>query len=283
MTQQSRGAMHPPNGTRDGREPPPLWLVVLMCPLSLGILAGGISFLYHALFAQNPPGTIVVNPVFSLLMLVAGGAGLYAGCLAVYRRCIPARPAPIAVAPPPVQTRRAPAWQGMLLRGFFWLAGAELKLWLLSLFLVGWGAWELYKQERAAWSWHRTEAIVLEGTVVSRYLRTDPPRPPLVPRIRYRYEVAGQSFDSTQVTTGDPLVFDTTDQAEAFLAHHRVGQTIPVLYQPHAPAQAVLIVSRDGGCWLLLGFGVPTLLLTAYLSWKRRGRSEPDIDVSVLG
>jgi hypothetical protein len=123
---------------------------------------------------------------------------------------------------------------------------------------------------------------VLEAKVVSRYLRTDPPRPPLVPRLRYRYEVAGQPFESSQVTTGDPLVFATADEAEAFLARHRVGDTIPVLYQPDAPEQATLIVSRDGGGWLLLGFGVPTLLLTAYLSWKRCGRSEPDIDVPVL-
>jgi hypothetical protein len=280
--------MQPHEGTTNRSEPPPpLWLVVLTFPLSLGILAAAIMFLYHALLAQNPPGTTVVNPGFSILMLVAGGVGLYAGCGAVYRRFVPSSPARHPVAPPPppaqVQTRPIPARQGALLSWFFWLLSGELKMWLVSLFLVGWGAWELYKQERAAWRWQRTEGIVLEGTVVSRYLRTDPPRPPLVPRLRYRYEVAGSLFDSTRVTTGDPLVFATTNEAEAFLGSHRVGQTIPVLYQPDAPTQATLIVSRDGGCWILLGFGLPTLLLTAYLSWKRRGRSEPDIDVPVLG
>jgi hypothetical protein len=254
-----------------------------MFPLSLGILAAGIAFLYHALLAQNPPGTTVVNPAFSILMLVAGGIGWYAGCAAVFRRFVPARH-PVATPPPAqIEAHPAPAWEGALLRWFFWLVGGELKLWLVSLFLVGWGAWELYKQERAAWSWHPTEGIILEATVVSRYLRTAPPRPPLVPRFRYRYDIAGQSFESTQVTTCDPLVFATSDEAEAFLACHRVGDTVPILYQPDAPGEATLIVSRDGGGWLLLGFGVPTLLLTAYLSWKRRGRSEPDLDVAVLG
>jgi hypothetical protein len=278
--------MQPRGGSNGGREPPPpLWLVVLTFPLSLGILAAAVAFLYHAFLARNPPGTTVVNPAFSVMMLAAGGAGLYAGCAAAFRRFVPARPKPLPAAPPPpapVDARPAPAWQGALLRWFFWLVGAELKLWLLALFLVGWGAWELYKQERAAWSWHRAEGVVLEARVVSRYLRTEPPRPPLVPRLRYRYEVAGRSFESTQVTTGDPPVFATADEAEAFLARHRVGDTIPVLYQPEAPGQATLVVTRDGGGWLLLGFGVPTLLLAAYLSWRRRGSLGPDIDVAVL-
>jgi hypothetical protein len=275
------------DGTGSGGEPPPpIWLVVLTFPLSLGILVAGSAFMYHALLAQNPAGTTVVNPAFSILMLAAGGVGLYAGCWGVYRRFIPARPKPLPVAPPPPPapdpTRPAAAGQ-VAQRWFFWLAGAELKLWLLSLFLVGWGVWELYKQESAAWRWRRTEGVVLESRVVSRYLRTDPPRPPLVPQLRYHYEVAGQAFDATRVTTGDPLVFATTDDAEAFLARHRVGNIVPVLYQPDAPDQATLLVSRDGGCWILFGFGVPTLLLTAYLSWKRRGRSEQDVDVPVLG
>src|SRR5262249_23735763 len=140
----------------------------------------------------------VVNPAFSFLMLLAGGSGLYAGCAAIFRRFIPARATSLPVAPPPTPgplvARPTPAPPGALLRWFFLLLGAELKLWLLSLFRVGWGAWELYKQEKAAWRWHRTEGVVLEARVVSRYVRTDPPRPPLVPRLRYRYEVAGQSF-----------------------------------------------------------------------------------------
>jgi hypothetical protein len=276
--------MQSPDEASTRSEPlPPLWLVVVMFPLSLGLIAAGLLFLHHALIAHNPPGTMVANPAFSILMLVAGGVGFYAGCAAVFRRFVPARPAVAPPPPAPVEARPASPVQGALLRWFFWLLGGELKMWLLSLFLAGWGVWELYKQERAAWSWHRTEGIILEATVVSRYLRTVPPRPPLVPRLRYRYEIGGQFFESTRVTTGDPLVFATKDEAGAFLGRHRVGDAIPVLYQPDAPAQATLIVSRDGGGWLLLGFGVPMLVLTAYLSWKRRGRSEPDLDLAVLG
>src|SRR5262249_42759134 len=158
-----------------------------------------------------------------------------------------------------------PAWQRTLLRWFFWVLGGELKLWLVSLFLVGWGAGGLYQKERAGWRGDRTEGGGVEAGGGSRYLRTDPPRPPLGPRLRYRYEVDGQSFESIQVTTGDPLVFATADEAEVFLARHRVEDTIAVLYLPDAPGQATLIVSRDGGAWILLGFGVPTLLLTGYL------------------
>lgn len=278
----------PPRDETTRREPPPaLWLLVLIFPLSLGILAAGVAFLYHALFAEKPPGALVVNPAFSVLMLIAGCAGLYAVCVTVFRQFVPARPTPSPVGPPPPSTpipdRPVPAWQRSLTGWCFWLLSGELKLWLLSLFLVGWGMVELYKQESAAWQWRRTEGTVLEAKVISRYLRTNPPRPPLVPRLRYRYEVAGREFESTQVTTGDPLVFATTDEGEAFLARHRVGDTVPVLYQPEAPEQATLIVSRDGGCWILLGFGVPTLLLTAYLAWKRRGRTEPSVEVSPLG
>ncbi len=281
--------MQPRDGTTNNHEPPPpLWLVAVMLLLGLGILAAAVAFLYHAFFGHRPHGTPVVNPVFSVLMLVAGGAGLYAGGAAVFRRFVPARPTPPPVSPPPppppVEARPAPAWQGRLLHWLLWLAGAELKLWLLSLFLVGWGAWELYRQEREVGRWQQTDGVILEARVVVRYrsLRANPPRPPLVPRVRYRYGVGGRSFEGIRVTTGDPPVFSSTDEANAFLACHRVGETVPVRYRPEAPDQATLTVSRDGGGWLLLGFGVPTLLLTAYLSWKRRGRSEPDIDVSVL-
>jgi hypothetical protein len=257
----------------------------LIFPISLGIIAAGGAFLYHALVAHHPPGTPVVNPVFSLLMILAGGAGLYAGGAAVYRRILPAPPGtPPAAPPPPAPHASQPvaARQGTLTCLFFWLLSTEFKLWLLSLFLVGWGLWELYKQERAVWQWHPTAGVVLEAEVVSRYLRTNPPRPPLVPRLRYRYEVDGKSFESTQVTTGSPPVFATTEEGKEFLDRHRVGEAVTVLYLPDAPDQATLTVSRDGGCWILLGFGVPTLLLTAYLTWKRRRKSEPDFDVPVL-
>src|SRR5437867_814329 len=129
--------------TNTSREPP-LWLVVLMFPLSLGVIAAALAFLYHALVAHNPPGTTVVNPAFSLLMLVAGGVGFCAGCAAVFRRVVPASPAPSPGPPPtpkPVEVRPALAWQTTLLSWFFWLLGAQLQLWLISLFLIGWGAW----------------------------------------------------------------------------------------------------------------------------------------------
>jgi hypothetical protein len=65
-----------------------------MFPLSLGILAAGLLFLCHWLFAEERPGSLYVNPGFSVIMMVAGGFGLYAGCLSVYRRLFPAPPAP---------------------------------------------------------------------------------------------------------------------------------------------------------------------------------------------
>jgi hypothetical protein len=265
-------------------EPPaPLWLVLLVFPLSLGIVAAGVLFLYHALLADNPPGTTVVNPAFSVLMLVAGGVGLHQGCAAILRRTVgQARTlAPSPPAPLPERERGArPASEDAsptggpektLDRGL-WLLGwlSALKMWLVPLFLVGFGLYLLIQQEMAVWQWHPTEGEVLESRVESRYLRTNPPRPPLVPRIRYRYEVAGSAFQSTQVTTGEPLVFATTDEAEQFLVRHLVGGKVAVLYLPDAPRQATLMVSRDSGWWIPLGFGLPCLLLVAFLSWKRR-------------
>jgi hypothetical protein len=88
----------PKTGT--GPTPPtPLWLVVLMFPLSLGIIGAAVVFLYHALFADKPPGMMYVNPVFSLLMLAAGVAGLIAGCKTVFRRIVGARRVPPSSAP----------------------------------------------------------------------------------------------------------------------------------------------------------------------------------------
>jgi hypothetical protein len=91
-----------------GKEP--LWQIVLTFPLSLGLLAAGVGFLIHALFIEKPPGTIVVNPGFSVIMMVAGGFGLYAGCRSVFRRLFPAPtpPSPAPAPPLPSGSGRAP-------------------------------------------------------------------------------------------------------------------------------------------------------------------------------
>ncbi len=64
----------------------PLWQALLMFPLGLIGMGAGLALLYHYFLADHPPGTMVVNPFFSLVLVVAGGAGLVHGCVGLFRR-----------------------------------------------------------------------------------------------------------------------------------------------------------------------------------------------------
>lgn len=66
--------------------PVALWQAVVLIACGLvGVVAGAL-LLYHRFFAAKPPGMVVVNPFYSVLMIAGGGFGLYYGLAVLYRR-----------------------------------------------------------------------------------------------------------------------------------------------------------------------------------------------------
>lgn len=74
--------------------------------------------------------------------------------------------------------------------------------------------------------------------------------------LRYRYAVAGKTYESTRYNAGDVMSDgEYRDLEIAFPA----GSSTRVFYDPQSPARAVLVPGISGGHWS--GLAVPPLLL----------------------
>jgi hypothetical protein len=169
------------------------------------------------------------------------------------------------------------SWMERFVALVFWIGG--LKELLISLFFTGFGLYELSKQELSIRQWKQTQGTVLESETVWLEQKKGSFSPPLTVKVRYQYVVEGCPYESTRITTGEPILFYDVQQAAQFRKQHPPGATVAVYYATYAPSQAALIVDRSSGPWILLGFGVPCLLLVIYVRRCRRQSGSPDIDV----
>ncbi len=169
-------------------------------------------------------------------------------------------------------------------RCLLWLISGEFKCGAIGLFLVGFGIWELAKQELSIFTWRTTRGTVLESRTEWVEQRRGSIGPQITVRVRYQYVVDGRNYESTRITTGEPILFYGVQEAAAFRQRFRPGDPIQVLYAPYAPSEATLMAERSSGPWILLGFGSPCLFLAIYRWRQRRRRSEPvypDVEVPV--
>jgi hypothetical protein len=165
-----------------------------------------------------------------------------------------------------------------------WLSSGESKGWFISLFLVSFGLYELAKQELSIRQWGQTQGTVVESQTVWLERTRDVSGPPLAVAIRYQYAVGGEKYESTCITTGEPVLFYDLRQAAEFRKQYPGGAKVTVFYAPYAPSEATLIAGRSSGPWILLGFGVPCLLVVVYMRRKRRRLGEephPHVDIPV--
>jgi hypothetical protein len=165
-----------------------------------------------------------------------------------------------------------------------WLVFGEFKLWALSLFLVGFGLYELARQELSMLAWKKTRGVVVSSETRSLERDRDRFGPSFTVDVRYRYTVDGRDYSSDRFTTGNPRLFYWVQEAAEFRKRFPPGKEVEVLYAPYDPAQATLFAERSSGPWISLGLGVPLLLLTAYVHLRRVRRREevdpvPDIPI----
>jgi hypothetical protein len=172
-------------------------------------------------------------------------------------------------------------WLALLSRLFLWVISGEFKGWLLSLFLIGFGLWELAREELSILCWQQTQGVVIEAQTEWIERKGGILGAPLTVRIRYRYWVDGQVYESTRLTTNEPKSFYWVQKAAAFRKQFPPGGPVMVLYAPYDPSQATLFAERSCGPWILLGFGIPLLLLTLRVYWQRRRDEEPTPDIHV--
>jgi hypothetical protein len=127
-------------------------------------------------------------------------------------------------------------------------AGAVLTALLCGLLLTAW----LYLQHAAhTGSWPAVKGIVLENTVT---VERGPDGQIFLPTVRYRYEVAGRSFESSSIRW-TPIQHRQYTRARKLLDRYTPGQSVSVHYDPQRPYLAVLKPSR--------GISLPPVLVIA--------------------
>lgn len=174
--------------------------------------------------------------------------------------------------------------RGWLVRLFFWFLSGEFKVGALGLFFVGFGLSELVRQELSILNWRSTQGTVVESQTVRLEQKEGRFGPRLTVRVRYRYTVDGREYESTRITTGEPVLFYGFQDAAEFRKRFPPGSAVKVLYSPYSASDATLIAERGSGPWILLGFGVSGLLLAIFARWRRRRDGEeppPDLDIPV--
>jgi hypothetical protein len=172
--------------------------------------------------------------------------------------------------------------RGWAVRLLFWFLSGEFKAGALGLFLVGFGLFQLAAQELSIRSWRKTEGTVVDSRTEWLEQKKGSFGPQLTVRVRYRYTVDGKDYESSRITTGEPALFYGVQEAAAFRKRFPPGGRVTVLYAPYAPSEATLIAGRSSGPWILLGFGVPGLLLAVFVRWRRHRAGEeahPDVDI----
>ena len=126
----------------------------------------------------------------------------------------------------------------LVVGGAFAVAGAAV---------LGYGFLNL---SRAADSeeWPTTPGEVVESVVATEWSEGRM----YYPAIRYRYAVAGRSYEADCVRFGGPLKASWRSSAEAMVARYRKGTQVRVRYCPGKPTLAVLEPGPNWYIWVVL-------------------------------
>ncbi len=119
-------------------------------------------------------------------------------------------------------------WVGFLVG----VAFVALGVYLGGLALRSW------RQARETTRWPRTEGEILESWVESK--EDSEGDLSYRPVIRYRYQVADQSFEGDLVSVGARNLYGSFGWAQGAVDRYSEGDSVDVYFDPQEPAQAVL-------------------------------------------
>jgi hypothetical protein len=139
----------------------------------------------------------------------------------------------------------SPSPSEITLYGIAFIVGGPL----LALLLVGMAV-RARRRAAAAYTWPTTRGIVIASSVKSTSNRGS-----YAPKITYRYQVAGQTYESAVMSrnfqTGGPR-----NIAQAKADEYPVGRQVDVRYDPEKPQEAVLELVTPAVWWLYLLAGL---------------------------
>jgi len=126
--------------------------------------------------------------------------------------------------------------------------GSFAALWIgMSLLFLAIGGYFVYEQEVALREHEPTEATVV-GTDIERDVDRNVGEPDDVtytPKVRYRYEVDGETHTSTNVFPGGTPGRGDRGWAEEITSDYGAGDEVTVYYDPDEPGEAYLVQKRS--------------------------------------
>lgn len=168
------------------------------------------------------------------------------------------------------------------------LAGAVLLLALVGTGLGVWGLSEVWRTR----DWVQTEGEVVrfelatyEYTAQHSGGATSQENGHRI-KVWYRYRAGGQSFESARYSELEPWDDYTNDAASLAAWRERVelvraGQ-VPVWYDPHAPAEAVLLLPERAPPAVVLAVALCLLVFASYrlVVWRRAHRAHAAVEAA---
>jgi len=128
----------------------------------------------------------------------------------------------------------------------------DLKLILLALgaglVLLGGGRWIAWKRRAASYAnWPSAESTIVSSGIRARTSVDDDnvQFEYWEPQVKYRYAVAGTSFEGNKVHWFDQP-FRNRDDADQWLMSHLEGTAVRAFYDPARPAASALELNRPG-------------------------------------
>lgn len=159
--------------------------------------------------------------------------------------------------------------------GSWWLASLGLVLAVAGVVFVGmlWTAWQRAEETRR---WPQAQAQVLSSQVIPFQATFSSPQKYRIV-VRYRYEVAGQTYVSERIRrTNGPK--GNRDDAEALREQYTPGQTVTCYVRPEDPAFAILKHDTRAALytlWFPMLFVIGGLRMTWGAIQVMRGRDTP--------
>ncbi len=155
-----------------------------------------------------------------------------------------------------------PASFGLICGGFFLLITLAV-----GVALVLWGA-RSKKKAGASLQWPATS-----GTITASEVRqgTNTDEDGLTtyyyfPHVEYSYSIAGQTFNSKQISFGGRQGFNSPTNVQTIVAKYPINSIVQVFYNPQKQAEAVLERVAGGGAKVASIMGIIVLVISAMIA-----------------
>jgi hypothetical protein len=139
--------------------------------------------------------------------------------------------------------------------------------------VTAWLAFECYAP-LASSSWPVAEATVKESKVFANYrIGETEPRSYEI-ELRYEFSIGGQTYTGSRYNGRSNKV---NPENMTVLQGLKTGSRIAVHYSPSSPSVCIVDTTVDSNVWVKLGFGVLSLLGTAFFGYAAFSKPKPTV------